>query len=259
VKQEAYSNIETWFKNYVAGFESEIEEIQKNIELKRDHSYRVVEIIKELGEELSFEESDLILAQTAALLHDIGRFEQLAIYGTFSDTEQINHIKLGISIIEENNVLSELTKEEINIVVASIKNHNHTQLEKSIAPELLPFIQIIRDADKIDVLGIVSDYYANYKQGANKRLEMELADKPEISKKAYQSIMDEKMVDNKDILTLNDLKLQQMSGIFDLKLKKSFKIVSEKTYLKQIYETLPKKDPVIDMYRQMKIYLENQL
>ena len=71
--------------------------------------------------------------------------------------------------------------------------------------------------------------------------------------------MEDKVVDAKDVLTLNDLKILQMSWVFDLNFKRSFKIVSERTFLKQIYETLPKKDLVIDMYRQMKIYLENHL
>jgi HD superfamily phosphodiesterase len=259
VKQEVYNSIETWFKNYVIGFDSGIEEIKVNINLKRNHSFRVVELIQELGQEIDLDESDVILAQTAALLHDVGRFEQLANYGTFSDTEEINHIQLGISTITENHILSELTEEESNIVIESIKYHNEIQLPKSIDSQALPFVQILRDADKIDILSIVSDYYSNNKQGNNKRLEMELSDKPEISKKVFQSIIDEKLVNLKDVLTINDLKLYQMSLIFDLNFKRSFKIISEKTYLKQIFETLPKKDLVIDMYRQMKIYLENHL
>lgn len=259
MKQEVYNNIETWFINYVAGFESEIGEIKVNINLKRDHSFRVIDLIKELGEEAGLDESDIILAQTSALLHDVGRFEQLAKYGTFSDTEEINHIQLGIEIITENNILTELTENETQSVIESIKNHNTLQLPKSIDSQQLPFVKILRDADKIDILSIASNYYSNNKQGSNKRLEMELSDQPKISKKVHQSIINEKLVDYKDVLTLNDLKLYQMSLIFDLNFKKSFKIVSQKTYLKQIFESLPKKDLVIDMYRQIKIYLENQL
>lgn len=259
MKQEVYNNIETWFNNYVAGFKSEIEEININLNLKRKHSFRVVELIKDLSQEIDLNETSLILAQISGLLHDIGRFEQLANYGTFSDTEEINHIQLGISTLIENNVLSELSEEESNIIIDSIKYHNELQLPKSIDSQRLPFVKILREADKIDILSIVADYYSNNKQGNNKRLEMELSDKAEISKKVSQSIIDEKLVNFKDVITINDLKLYQMSLIFDLNYKKSFKIISKKTYLKQIFETLPKKDLVIDMYRQMKIYLENQL
>ena len=259
MKQEVYNSIETWFKNYVAGFESEIEEIRTNIDLKKNHSFRVAELIMELSEEGEFSEMDLVLAKTAALLHDIGRFEQLTKHGTFSDTEQINHIQLGISTLEENNILSELSEEESKIVIDSILNHNKTQLPKSTDSNSLPFIKLVRDADKIDILHIAADYYSNSKPGSNKRLEMELSDKHDISKKIVQNIINEKVVDDKDVMTLNDLKLQQMSLIFDLNSKKSFKIVSKKTYLKQIFETMPKKDEVIDTYRQMKIFLENRL
>lgn len=259
MKQEDYNNIETWFTNYVAGFENEIEEKKLNINLKRDHSFRVVELIKELGDEAELYESDLILAQTSALLHDVGRFEQLAKYDPFTDTDKTNHVQLGLEIIAKNNILSKLNEGETQTVIESIKNHNVLQLPKSIDSQLLPFVQILRDADKIDILDIASNYYSNNKQGSNKRLEMELSGNFKISKKVHQSLIDEKLVDLKDVKTLNDLKLYQMSLIFDLNFKKSFKIISTKTYLKQIFESLPKKDLVIDMYRQIRIYLENQL
>ncbi len=71
--------------------------------------------------------------------------------------------------------------------------------------------------------------------------------------------MAEKVSSREDVETVNDLKLHQMSWVFDLKYKRSFKVVSEKSYIKAIFETLPKRDLVIDMYRNMKIFMENQL
>ena len=88
---------------------------------------------------------------------------------------------------------------------------------------------------------------------------MELKDMPAIAKKVCNAIMDEKIAKREDVETVNDLKLSQMSWIFDMKHKRSFKIVSEKSYIKAIFETLPKRDVVIDMYRNMKIFMENQL
>lgn len=257
MKQEVYNSIETWFNAYVAGFEGSNE--KDNIILKRDHSFRVVELAKELGKKLELTDSDFLLVQCASLLHDVGRFEQLATYGTFSDTDEINHIQLGLTSLANCDVLSELSEKERNIVIECITYHNEFILPKTINPLALPLLHILRDADTIDILNIATNYYLNNKIGTNKRLEMELSDKHDVSKKVYQSIMDEKLVAFKNVLTINDLKLYQMSLIYDLNFKRSFKIISEKTYLKQIFETLPKKDLVIDMYRQMKIFLENQL
>lgn len=259
VNQEIYENIKSWFGEYTESISSESEEIQMNLDLKKNHSYNTAEIIEDLAKTIDLSESDILIAKTAALLHDIGRFEQLVNFETFSDTEQANHINLGISTLESNSVLDCLNEETKEIILECIRLHHVTELPKTIDENKLVFVQLLRDADRIDILNIVSKYYSDCKTGDNKRLEMELADKPDISKKVFKRIIDEKTADYKDVLTLNDLKLQQMSWIYDFKLKQSFRIVSKNTYLKRIFDTLPKKDSVIDMYRQMKIYLENNL
>lgn len=259
VNQEIYENIVSWFEKYTESLVCDTEEIQVNLDLKKNHSFNTTKIIEALALTINMSEVDILLAKSAAILHDVGRFEQLLKYNTFADTDQINHIDLGIAFIKEQEFTSLISDEELEIILDCIKYHTGSEIPKSMDEKNRIFIQLIREADRIDILNIVSKYYSNYKPGSNKRLELELADKPDISKKVFKSIMDEKVVDYKDVLTLNDLKLQQMSWIFDLNLKQSFRIVSEKTYLKLIYDTLPKKDSVIDMYRQMKIFLENEL
>lgn len=259
MNQEIYENIELWFDNYSASFTSNNEEIQLNLELKRNHSFNSVEIISDLSLANNLNESETLIAKTIALLHDVGRFEQLCKHETFSDSEQINHIEIGISILKSENILSSLSDDVCEIILECIKYHDINEIPKTVPENIIPYLKLIRDADRIDALNIVSKYYSECKPGKNKRLEMELADKPEISKKVYKAIMDEKVVTKKDILTLNDQKLYQMSWVYDFNFKKSFKIISEKSYLKKIYESLPKKDEVIDMYRQMKIFLENKL
>lgn len=259
MNQKIYENIESWFDDYSNSFSSKNEEIQLNIELKKNHSYNTVEIISDLMQAREINEIDSLIAKTCALLHDIGRFEQLINYETFSDTDQAHHIDIGISVLKSENVLTELAEDTIEIIFECIRHHESSELSKSINKNALTIAKLLRDADRIDALNIVSNYYSEYKSGTNRRLEMELTDKPDISKKVYKSIMDEKVVNQKIVLTLSEQKIRQMSWIYDLNFKKSFKIVSEKNYLKKIYESLPKKDEVIDMYRQMKIYLENNL
>ncbi|WP_321516764.1 HD domain-containing protein [Marinifilum fragile] len=259
MNQEIYQNIKFWFDTYTNRFLSENDEIQLNFDLKRSHSFNMVEIITELSLDCELDDDQLLIAKTIALLHDVGRFEQLLKHETFSDNEQDNHIDLGIAILKSENVLEQLEEETVQIIFECIRFHEISTLPKSINENALTFLKLLRDADRIDILNIFSKYYSECKPGTNKRLEMELADKPEISKMVYKSVMDEKVISKKDILTLNEQKLHQMSWVYDLNFKRSFKVVSEKNYLKKIYESLPKKDEVIDMYRQMKIYLENNL
>lgn len=257
--EESYNKIKTWYDAYVSEFSSEDNEIQINIDLLREHASRVVENVKELGLSISLEESDLFILQSAALLHDIGRFDQLMTNGTYADNDDSNHIQIGLSVIEEHEVLNHLDESEKALIVDCVKMHDMSELPKISDVDSLALIHLLRDADRIDVLRIVSDYYTHKKVHPNRYLDMELKNMPAIAKKISTAIMAEKVAKRENVETVNDLKLSQMSWVFDMKHKRSFKMVSEKSYIKAIFETLPKSDVVIDMYRNMKIFMENQL
>jgi len=259
VIQESYNKIRTWYDSYVSEFSSEDPEIQINIDLIKEHAYRVVENVNELGLSINVEESDLFLLETAALLHDVGRFEQLIQNGNYTDSLALNHIQLGLNVIEQHEVLTSLEDEEKNLVIDCVKMHDLSVLPKITNERALALVHLLRDADRIDVLRIVSEYYTHKKLHPNRHLDMELKDLPAIAKKISAAILAERVAKREDVETVNDLKLMQMSWIFNMKHKKSFKIVSEKSYIKAIFETLPKTDKVIDMYRNMKIFMENQL
>jgi hypothetical protein len=62
-----------------------------------------------------------------------------------------------------------------------------------------------------------------------------------------------------DIVTFNDFIIFQMSWIFDLHFKKSFQILNQRQYMRHLYDSLPKNDNVIEIYRMIRIYLENRI
>ena len=59
--------------------------------------------------------------------------------------------------------------------------------------------------------------------------------------------------------TVTDFKLVQMAFVYDLNFKESFSIVGKRQYLKHIFDTMPKNDRVFEMYRRVKIHVENHL
>jgi len=71
---------------------------------------RVCKEILQLGKALDPNKNALRLVETVALFHDIGRFEQFRTYGTFNDKKLGNHATLGLKVLKETNVLSQLTK-----------------------------------------------------------------------------------------------------------------------------------------------------
>ena len=257
--QDSYNKIKTWYDAYVLEFSSENPEIQINIDLIREHASRVIENVKELGTSINLNESNLLLLKISAFLHDIGRLEQLVKHGTYADNDESNHIQIGLDVIEEHEILDVLSEREKQLIIDCVKMHDISILPKIEDEQFLILIQVLRDADRIDVLRIVSEYYTHKRNYPSRHLDMELEDMPGISKKISKAIMNEKTAKRDDVENVNDLKLSQMSWVFDLNNKKAFKMISEKGYVKAIFETLPKKDDVIDMYRNIKIFMENQL
>jgi hypothetical protein len=56
-----------------------------------------------------------------------------------------------------------------------------------------------------------------------------------------------------------DVKIMQMSWVFDLNFKASVGYVLEKRYLEKIYESMSKSDRIIDIYRKVKVFTENKM
>lgn len=259
VIQESYNKIKTWYDGYVSEFSSEDPEIQFNIDLIKKHVSCVLKNVQELSASIDLDQSDLFLLQTGSILHDIGRFDQLLKTGACADNDELDHIQISLDVINKYGVLDGLDETDKQLVVDCVSLHDVSVLPKIKDEQSLRLINLFRDADKIDVLRIVSEYYTHKKLYPNKYLDMEFNDTPGFSKKIIKTILEERVVKREDVENLNDLKLSQMSLIFMINNKKSFKMISEKGYIKAIFETLSKNDHVIEMYRKVKIYMENQL
>ena len=83
------------FQDYVKDYNIEDEKIR----LKVEHTYRVCELCERIAEESGFTEDEVEIAWLTGLLHDVGRFEQVRIYGTFIDADSIDHAQFGADIL----------------------------------------------------------------------------------------------------------------------------------------------------------------
>jgi HD superfamily phosphodiesterase len=106
MKKEDFLNLKAWFKDYVRSFHSEDTLILQNVRLKEEHTSRVCENSSRIAISEKLDEEDYYLAVTIALLHDIGRFEQISKYKTFHDSESENHALLGVRVLRSAGVLS---------------------------------------------------------------------------------------------------------------------------------------------------------
>ena len=117
MKQDDLIFFRKWFSDYCKSFYSSDIEYQKNIYLKEQHTFNVCKNIIEIAKGLSFNNDRLILTETVALFHDIGRFPQYARYRTFRDSISVNHGLLGAQTLLEKKILQNLPDDEQELVI----------------------------------------------------------------------------------------------------------------------------------------------
>jgi hypothetical protein len=255
--KEQYLALKQWFNYYVSSFKSNNETINRNIKVKLEHNKRVSCCIKEIGMSLNLTSDDLLLAEIIGLFHDVGRFEQYTKYRTFSDTDSIDHGDLGVLILKKRCVLKDLNDSEKHIIYTAIANHNKKCIPNGLSQDVLRFAKLVRDADKADIYKVVTDFYKN--PDNNNSLVLDLPDYENVNKHAIQSILNGELVEKKNLLTINDFKLLQLSWVFDLNYPKTLEIIIRKNYLNEIYDTLPLNEDIKKAKAYIDAFVENEM
>lgn len=254
--QSLLPSLKVWFSEYVRRFDSEDPLVQENMDLKADHTRRVCEAILEIGRSLDLSDEDLCLAEASAWLHDIGRFEQYSRYKTFADHKSENHAELGVKVIKTNRVLDRLDPGSAAIILRAVKYHNRAALPVGEVERCLFFLKLLRDADKIDIWRVVTEYYRQAEHHRNPTIELDLPDVDRVSARVYDTLMNKKLVHMADLNTLHDFKLLQIGWIYDVNFPRTFQMVREKRYLETIRNTLPQESTRIrEVYDRALAYL----
>jgi putative nucleotidyltransferase with HDIG domain len=238
--------LSSWFEDYVARFSSNEAAVQENVNLKIEHTRMVRKEILDIGRSLELPNGDLRLAEAAALLHDIGRFEQYSRYRTFADHRSEDHGVLGVKVIEKENILEMLTAEDADIILRAVGCHNRAQLPEGESSRCLLFLKLLRDADKVDILRVVTEYYRSSENGRKRSIELDLSDENRVSDNIYEALMKGRTACMADLETLNDFKLLQIGWVYDLNYPRTFQLVSERQYLRKIRDSLPEDSARVD-------------
>ncbi len=228
-----------WVREYASRFYTDDEYVNMNVRLKEDHTRRVCENVISIGRELGLGDGALLLAETTALFHDIGRFEQFRIYRTFNDTFSENHALLSVRVLEDHGILKRLPREECDIVMRSVRYHNVHSLPRDEPPDILFHARLLRDADKLDIFFVVTDYYTKRHHAANPAVELDLPDVPEYSPRIIEDILNGRCTDGNNLQTYNDMKLFELSWVFDINFSPTLRRLRDNGYIDRIIDVLP--------------------
>lgn len=218
-------NAKEVFCDYVKNFDSNNEKVA----MKISHTMRVIDLSEQIANYLNLCKTDIELAKLIALLHDIGRFEQVAKYNSFKDYKTEDHAELGVKILFTDNFIRKFIQDDKydNTIKIAISNHNKYSIQEGLNEKELLHCKIIRDADKIDILNSmclrkIKDIFD---------IDVEDLCKLKISDEVYNDFLKLKQVKYSKEVTKLDLWVATIAFIFDLNYTFSFKYIKEKDYI----------------------------
>ncbi len=222
-----YINAQDKFNNYLKNYDLEDEKIK----LKIKHTYKVVVLSEYIAKEIKLDDENINVAKIIALLHDIGRFEQVKQTNDFLDSNILEHANYGVKVLFEDNLIRNFVDDKSydNIIKKAIYNHNKYDIEKGLDKLELLHSKIIRDADKLDNFRVKQTeqlkniFPSKYNPNT---IEHEI-----ISPKVYETFMRHECIKLDDRKTQLDFWVCVIAFIFDLNFEISLKYIKEKSYI----------------------------
>lgn len=133
------------------------------IALKIDHTWRVADLCRRIAAAIGLDQDECDLAYLLGLLHDIGRFEQIRRFDTFNDARSIPHAALSASVLfdecDDETHTARIRSfiedaRDDDLIRTAIETHSAFRLPSTLDARTKTFCDILRDADKIDILKV---------------------------------------------------------------------------------------------------------
>ena len=261
------NRVEKQFSEYASRYDAEDVKVQ----LKTAHTFRVAALADRIARSLALSPEDTDLAWLLGMLHDIGRFEQLKQYHTFIDSQSVNHAALsadilfgrgdaagsrgatdgfsgaapdGISgtapdggrtgVMEYHPLIRDYIDDasEDAIIEKAVRLHNVFALPAGLTERERMFCQILRDADKLDILKVNREYTCE-----------EIYDVPEaelrsskISDAVLEDALARRNVERSHVSKPMDRLVSHISLTYGLVYPESVRIAEEQGYLAKMLE-----------------------
>lgn len=221
------------FESYLDGYDRKDEKV----DLKIVHTYGVVACSEEIARKMGLEEEDIFLAKIIALLHDIGRFEQLRLYDSF-EPGVFDHAQYGAELLfRDGRIRAFLTETKWDAVIATaIRYHSAFHLPVIEDERTLLHAKLIRDADKLDNCRVKLEERMEVLLGGVSAKE---AGMQEISPKVWEACLKERSVLSEDRRTNLDYWVSYIAYFFDIYFTETLQIIQEHSYVEKIVERLP--------------------
>lgn len=228
----------TEFDHYLDGFDRNNEKIR----LKIIHTNEVVHCVREIAKRMNLSQEDRELAELIALLHDIGRFEQVRRYDSFEPCT-MDHAHFGVELLfgtDDPWIRSFVASDQWDeIIREAIGRHSEYSVGFIEDEKTLFHAQLIRDADKLDNcrVKLVDDIKVLL------GIDVWEAGAQPVTDTVFQACMDHKSVRSGDRITKMDYWLSYIAYFFDINFRETFQIIKENDFVNRIIDRIPYSNP----------------
>jgi putative nucleotidyltransferase with HDIG domain len=251
--------IEYWFRRYARSFATADLSVKPVLRLKEDHCVRVAHGMRKLAAALKLDGEEVHAAALSGLLHDVGRFEQYTRYGTFVDAKSVNHAELGVQVLMSAKLLDRFTRPVRERILDAVRFHNRAAVPEGLSEEGSRLACMVRDADKLDIWHIVTAYYESPDKTRINAIDLDLSDSDRISPEVAHAAESGALCDVKELRSINDFKVLQMTWIYDVNYTPAFREIAQRRFMERIRDALPRTALVARICRSVRRHLDDGL
>lgn len=278
-------HIKKTFQEYTDRYDS----TNPKIKLKIDHTYRVANLCEQIAQSLELSAAEVDLAWLSGMLHDVGRFEQLRRYNTFSDAQSIDHARFAVELLYDEGLIADYVPEIsttelvagartwrsmgganesptaqsedmplsdiLQTLRIAIGEHSAYRIQKGLDERTRMFCQILRDADKVDIFRVICDTPMEEVYGFQTKDILRSAITPEV----MQAFYEHHAVLRKLKKCPADYIVAHGSLTFELVYPESLRIAKEQGYLKQMMSFQSENPDTAEMFEDLRKDLNGYL
>jgi hypothetical protein len=256
--KQSLEKYHTFFESYYDSFRGLNAEQRRNFEIKKGHSYRVASLMQEMAVEQCLPENIKSVSYCTGLFHDMGWFPLYIRHSTYKASAE-DHAALSIVELQKNRWRELVDPSLVETVERAIFYHNKYDIPGNLSREVTCLAYLLRDADKLDILEVLCNYYERRDANPNHTLTWGLPEGHKVSDEVAEYLRQQKIVPKTAVKNKHDIKALQMSWVYDIHFRVAFQKLAQKRFIERIYQFLPKSETVIEFYRNIKITIENRI
>jgi hypothetical protein len=151
----------------------------------------------------------------------------------------LTHAKLSVWELNRHRVLHILNFAERQCISRAIFFHNQLCLPENLNPDTNLHCRLIRDADKVDILQVMTDHFKLTDSFRNPVVTLGLGEDTLVREEVYRMLFEGQILEYTKLKTINEFKLLQMSWVFDINFLATLEILKERDYISQLAATMP--------------------